>query len=84
MKLQTTGLAFDIDQTVVRGDADSLAFSVFQLKRGRVIAVDSLNKPADHMIGRRLVAAGAQLRAEDLADPGYDLKRAAMGDSARA
>ncbi|ALK10383.1 NAD(P)/FAD-dependent oxidoreductase [Blastochloris viridis] len=83
MKLQTTGLAFDIDETVVRGDADSLAFSVFQLKGGRVIAVDSLNKPADHMIGRRLVAAGAQLRTEDLADPSYDLKRAAMADAPR-
>ncbi|KAA5599542.1 NAD(P)/FAD-dependent oxidoreductase [Blastochloris sulfoviridis] len=82
MKLQTTGLAFDVEEAVVRGDPDSLAFSVFLLRGGRVIAVDTLNKPADHMIGRRLVTAGTRLSAAEIADPSFDLKQAAA-DPAR-
>ena len=83
MKLQTTGLAFDVEEAVVRGDPDSLAFSVFLLRGGRVIAVDTLNKPADHMIGRRLVTAGTRLSAAEIADLSFDLKQAAA-DPARS
>ena len=78
MKLQTTGLAFDVDETVVRGDPHSLSFSTFLLRAGTIIAVESLNRPADHMIGRRLVAAGARIAPSSLADANFDLKRAAL------
>lgn len=78
MKLQTTGLAFDVGETVVRGDPQSLSFSAFLLRGGAVIAVESLNRPADHMIGRRLVADGARIAPAALADLNFDLKRVAL------
>lgn len=76
VKLQTVGLcAGRYDQEVVRGSAAEKKFSVFYLKDRVLIAVDSVNAPADHMISRKLIVGGARLDAAKLADPAFDLKR---------
>jgi 3-phenylpropionate/trans-cinnamate dioxygenase ferredoxin reductase subunit len=75
VKLQTTGLPINANSFVVRGDPEAKKFSVFHLRwDGRVIAVDSVNSPADHMTARKLVAAGVAPNPAQLADSSFDLK----------
>jgi 3-phenylpropionate/trans-cinnamate dioxygenase ferredoxin reductase subunit len=58
MKLQMVGLPFDADRTVVTGMTSDNAFSVYHFSGDRLIAIDSVNRPTDHMMGRRMLAAG--------------------------
>lgn len=58
IKLQMTGLAVGADRQVVNAAAADGAFSVYHFRGERLIAVDSVNRPADHMLGRRMLAAG--------------------------
>lgn len=66
MKLQTAGLSFDADRHVLSGKPEENAFSVFHFKGDRLVAVDSINRPADHMIARRLLAAGISPSEADI------------------
>lgn len=75
VKLQMVGLSAGHDRQVVRGDPASDRFSVCYFRHGRLIAIDSVNRPGDHMIGRRLLTAGVGVRPEDAADPSFDLKQ---------
>ncbi len=77
LKLQMVGLAAGHDQTVVRGSIADGKFSVVYLRGGRLIAVDSVNRPMDHIVGRRLVAARALVTAEQAADASFDLRKLA-------
>jgi 3-phenylpropionate/trans-cinnamate dioxygenase ferredoxin reductase subunit len=74
IKLQIAGLSLGMDETVTRGDPEGEKFSVFIYRQGRLIAVESVNSPADHMVARRLIAAGISLPKETAADPAADLK----------
>ena len=58
----------------MRGDPASGKFSVFVYREGRLIAVESLNSPADHMVARRLLASGLSVSKEVAADLATDLK----------
>ena len=75
-KLQIAGLSGPGDASVVRGSGP--AFSVFRFRDGALSAVESVDRAADHMIARRLLAAGTRLTPEQAADPGFDLKALAM------
>ena len=66
LKLQTVGLSIGYDQTVVRGDPTTRAFSVTYLKRGRVIALDCVNSVKDYVQGRRLVVDRIAVDADTL------------------
>ena len=74
IKLQIAGLATGVDETVTRGDPASEKFSVFVYRAGRLIAVESVNSPADHMVARRLIAAGINVPPAVAADVTADLK----------
>lgn len=74
MKLQMAGLTAGHDETVIRGDPDSGAFSVFCYGDGRLLGVESVNRPADHMIARRLLAKGLGIAPHEAADVTLDLK----------
>jgi 3-phenylpropionate/trans-cinnamate dioxygenase ferredoxin reductase subunit len=74
IKLQIAGLSLGMDEMVTRGDPASGKFSVFVYRKGKLIAVESVNSPADHMVARRLIAAGVTLPKEIAADPAVDLK----------
>ena len=74
IKLQIAGLSLGMDETVTRGDPAGAKFSVFVYRQGRLIAVESVNSPADHMVARRLIAAGVDLPKDAAADPAVDLK----------
>jgi 3-phenylpropionate/trans-cinnamate dioxygenase ferredoxin reductase subunit len=57
-KLQMTGLAVGADRQVVSGSIEDHAFSIYHFQGQRLLAVDSVNRPADHMLGRKMLAAG--------------------------
>jgi 3-phenylpropionate/trans-cinnamate dioxygenase ferredoxin reductase subunit len=73
-KLQMVGIGAGHDREVVRGDVTSGAFSVFCYAGNDLLAIESVNKPADHMFGRRALAAGKKLMPEQAADTSFDLK----------
>jgi 3-phenylpropionate/trans-cinnamate dioxygenase ferredoxin reductase subunit len=83
LRLQIAGLAIGHDRTVVRGDPDGGAFSIFCFRDGRLVGVESVNRPLDHMIARRLLAGPSTLTPQQAADPDYDLKAHAAGRPAR-
>lgn len=84
LKLQMVGLATPDDQPVVRGDPASRSFAVFHLCDGVISAVQAVNKPADFMAGRRLVAARTRADAALLADPAFSLKTLIAGSGVPA
>jgi 3-phenylpropionate/trans-cinnamate dioxygenase ferredoxin reductase subunit len=67
MKLQMVGLAAGGDRQVVTGEAGENRFSVFHYLAGRLICIESVNRPADHMLGRKMLAAGFSPDPESLA-----------------
>jgi len=74
VKLQMAGLSTGYDRALTRGDSASRKFSVFYFRDEQLIAVDSLNRPADHIAARKLLARRAQLTPEQAADESVDLK----------
>ena len=73
-KLQIAGLVVPHAEAVTRGDPAGGAFSVFCYDDEKLLAVESVNRPADHMIARRLLAKGLGVTRAEAADPGLDLK----------
>ena len=74
-KLQIVGLSSPGDLAVIRGAVDQGRFSVFYYRGGTLTAVDSINRPGDQMIARRLIAASLSPTPEQAADPTFDLKK---------
>jgi 3-phenylpropionate/trans-cinnamate dioxygenase ferredoxin reductase subunit len=74
LRLQTIGLSLGFDREIIRGDMASRAFSVVYLKAGRVIALDCVNAARDYVQGKALVAAGAVIDPNRLADVTTPLK----------
>lgn len=75
VKLQMVGLADKATRRVVRGKPETGAFSIFQFAGDQLVEIDSVNKPADHMVGRRVLEPGGKLPTPDqAADESFDLK----------
>ena len=74
LRLQIAGIAHPEDETVLRGNPDDGKFSVFCFRSGRLVAVESVNQPADHMAARRVLSQGRTLTPEQAADPEFDFK----------
>ena len=74
--LQMAGLPMGFDQVVTRGDPESRKFSVFYYRAGKLTAVDSINRPADHMLARKLIGAHATVSPDQAKDESFDLKTA--------
>lgn len=75
LKLQMAGLSAGHDRIVFRGDpATQRAFAVFYLKDGRLIAVDTVNRPQDHMLGKKLITLKATPNLAQLTDANVPLK----------
>jgi 3-phenylpropionate/trans-cinnamate dioxygenase ferredoxin reductase component len=77
LRLQIAGLATAHNHCVLRGDPDSGQFSVFCYRDGRLLGVESVNRPADHAVARRILAAGRQVTPDEAADASFDLRAAA-------
>ncbi len=74
LKLQIAGITAGHDAAVVRGDPESGSFSVFCFRDGRLIGVELVNRPADHIVARRLLAGDPRLAPEQAADESFDLR----------
>jgi 3-phenylpropionate/trans-cinnamate dioxygenase ferredoxin reductase subunit len=73
-KLQIAGILSGADRTVVAGDPAVGKFSVLSFRDDVLIAVESVNKPADHIAARRLFTADPHPRYADLEVSEFNLK----------
>ncbi|MEC3975423.1 NAD(P)/FAD-dependent oxidoreductase [Amycolatopsis sp. H20-H5] len=73
-KLQIAGILSGADETVLTGDRAEGKFSVLSFRGGVLIAVESVNRPPDHIAARRLFAAGPAPTLDALRASGFDLK----------
>jgi 3-phenylpropionate/trans-cinnamate dioxygenase ferredoxin reductase subunit len=73
--LEYVGPAFEWDEEIWRGDADSGEFSVWYLKGGRVAGALSVERPEDLAEARRMLADGVDVSAAavEIADSDSDL-----------
>ena len=78
MRLQMAGLKPDADAPGVaryrRPGASAASFSVLHYADARLVCVESVNAPMDHMMSRKLMEAGRHPAPEVLADPAVALK----------
>ena len=74
LKLQIAGLVTGHDAAILRGEPESRSFSVFCFRGGRLIGVELVNRPADHIAARRILAGEPRLSPEEAADPDFDLR----------
>jgi len=81
--IQSAGLPDDSAELVIRGSLEQRSFSAFSLDGGRVRTVISLNRPADVLAARRLIACGHSVTAGQLRDESLPLKRLAVPATAR-
>ncbi|MCK9382460.1 MAG: FAD-dependent oxidoreductase [Sulfuritalea sp.] len=73
VKLQMLGLTAGFDQVVTRGDPTTQKFSAYYYQAGKLIAIDSLNQPPEHMNGRKLFEKGISPTPAQAADTAFDL-----------
>jgi 3-phenylpropionate/trans-cinnamate dioxygenase ferredoxin reductase component len=70
IRLQIAGLTTRHDRTLVRAAGGPAgAMSVFCFRAGALVGVESINRPADHMAARRVLAKGTLPSAAEVADP---------------
>ncbi len=74
LRLQIAGLSYGHDASVLLGDAATRQLSVLCYAQGRLIAVESANRAADHMASRKILARSLRPSAEEASAPGFDLK----------
>lgn len=74
LKFQMAGLPLAGDQTVLRGDMETDRFTLFYLRDGALVGAHSVNRPAEHMQCRKLIAAGARVAPAQIADESFDLR----------
>lgn len=74
LRLQMTGLRSAECEETLRGDPSSSSCSVYLFREGRLVCVESLNRAADHMLARKLLAGGIAVTPQQAADTSFDLK----------
>jgi 3-phenylpropionate/trans-cinnamate dioxygenase ferredoxin reductase subunit len=74
LKLQIAGLSDGHDETVVLGSEAMRQVSVLCFRAGRLVAVESCNRPADHMAARKLIARNTSLTPTEASAVGFELK----------
>ncbi len=74
LKLQMVGLSQGYDTLVIRGDLNANSFMAFYLKDGVMISADAVNRPAEFMMAKRMVAARMLVDAGRLRDEATPLK----------
>lgn len=74
LKLQMVGLSQGYDHLVLRGQPAEHSFTVFYLQEGRILSVDTVNRPQEFMVSKRLVAERICADPATLADEAIPLK----------
>src|SRR3979409_958400 len=73
-KLQIVGLTHDVDRTVLRGSPETGSFSVFCYAVDRLLGIESVNRAADHVVGRKILERGGSVDPKSAADSDFVLK----------
>ncbi len=74
LKIQIAGLLMDAEASVVRPGAGSGAgFAAFYTKGRKVVAIETVNAPAEFMIGRQLIHHAADVDTDLLGDSAVSL-----------
>lgn len=76
LKVQMAGLARPGTASIVRGDPSSGAFSVLDMDGNRLVAAYTINRAADHMAARKLIADRQELDLARVADADTPLMKA--------
>lgn len=71
VRLQIAGVTQGHDETVVVGDRAAGSFSVYCFGGGRFLGAESVGRPADHLAVRRILAARAELRPQEVRADGF-------------
>jgi len=74
LKLQMAGLSAGYDQAVVRGRIADGRFAIYYFKAGTLMSVDTVNRPGEHLLARKLLAAPQRVSPAAAADESVDLK----------
>ncbi|MFD5552691.1 NAD(P)/FAD-dependent oxidoreductase [Streptomyces sp. NPDC127068] len=72
--LQIAGLGGGHDAEVLWGDEDPEAFSVLLFRGDALLAVESVNRPVDHLAARQILQRRVGLRPEDVGAEGFSLR----------
>ena len=75
LKLQVAGFKDGADKNIIRGSIDQEKFSIFHIKNKKVICVESINKPRDFMIGKKLIASEQNISLEKISNEKFELKK---------
>jgi 3-phenylpropionate/trans-cinnamate dioxygenase ferredoxin reductase subunit len=84
MKLQMVGLTGGSDRHIVSGEPEENRFSVYHFTGPKLIGIESVNRPADHMLGRKMLGAGFTPTDEMIAGGAPALKAALAANAAGA
>jgi len=76
LKIQVSG-SHDSDQDVVRGDPKTNRFMIVHLRDGRIVGASGINQARDMKFAGTLVEMHACIDPSRLADPQFNLKKAA-------
>ncbi|CDX22964.1 Rhodocoxin reductase [Mesorhizobium sp. ORS 3324] len=79
MKLQMVGLTQGGDSHVVLGEPAENKFSIYHYAGDRLLGIESVNRPADHMLGRKMLGAGFSPTPQTVAAGADALKGAFAG-----
>jgi 3-phenylpropionate/trans-cinnamate dioxygenase ferredoxin reductase subunit len=74
LKLQIAGLTVGAEASVVSGDPTAGRFSTLCFAGGRLLGVESVGRPGDHVAARRLLASSVALSPAQAGQPDFDLK----------
>lgn len=74
LKLQMVGMSTGYDRCVLRGDPAKRNFGAFYFRDRVLIAVDTVSRPQEFMLAKKMVAMKARIDAEKIADESVPLK----------
>ena len=77
MKLQMVGLPTGSDDAVLVGEPGDNRFALFRYRGERLVSIETVNRPGDHMLGRKMIACGL------FAGPPHARRRRPEGDLRR-
>jgi 3-phenylpropionate/trans-cinnamate dioxygenase ferredoxin reductase subunit len=73
MRIQMVGIPDGQDDCIVHGDPATGRFSVFGFRDGRLNVIESVNRAADHVGGRKLLATELRPTVEQVRAAGFTL-----------
>lgn len=74
LKLQMAGFTNGFDHQVAIGSMDEARFSLLSFRNGVLIGIESVNRPADNMLARRILALPEAVTLAASEAAGHDLK----------